>query len=64
MLRFVGQISTEKLIPTTFFLLINSPTETHPNGLMNLGDIGALFLAAAVLSLGVGLIHATRRMER
>jgi len=26
--------------------------------------IGALFLAAAVLSLGVGLIRAARRMER
>ena len=31
---------------------------------MNLAYIGALFLAAAVLSLGVGLIRAARRMER
>jgi hypothetical protein len=63
-LLFVGQISTEKLIPTAFFLLINSPTETQPNGLMNLASIGALFLAVAVLSLGVSVIHAARRMER
>jgi hypothetical protein len=63
-LRFVGQISTEKLIPTTFFLLINSPTETQPNGLVNRADIGALFLAGAVPSFGVGLIHATLPMER
>jgi hypothetical protein len=31
---------------------------------MNLGYVGALFLAAAVLSLGVGLIRAARRMEQ
>jgi len=31
---------------------------------MNLAYIGALFLPAAVLSLGVGLISASRRMER
>jgi len=29
---------------------------------MNLANIGALFLAAAVLSLGVGLIRAARLM--
>jgi hypothetical protein len=29
--------------------------------LLNLAYIGALFLAAAVLSLGVGLIRAARR---
>lgn len=44
------------LIPAAFFLSVVSPTSTHPNGLMNLAYIGALFLAAAVLSLGVGLI--------
>jgi len=63
-LRFVGQISTEKLIPTAFFLPIASPTATQLNGLMNLAYIGGLFLAAAVLSLGVGLIHAAWRLER
>jgi hypothetical protein len=51
------------LIPTAFFLSGASPTATQPNGLMNLAYIGALFLAAAVLSLGVGLIPAARRME-
>src|SRR5580698_2679527 len=48
------------LIPGAFFLSVASPTSTHPNGLMNLAYIGALFLAAAVLSLGVGLIRAAR----
>lgn len=52
------------LIPAAFFLSVVSPTATEPNGLMNLAYIGALFLAAAVLSLGVGLLRATRRIER
>ena len=51
------------LIPAAFFLSVASPTATQPNGLMNLAYIGALFLAAAVLSLGVGLIRAARRTE-
>lgn len=52
------------LIPAAFFLSVASPTAKEPNGLMNLAYIGALFLAAAVLSLGVGLIRAARRMEQ
>jgi len=51
------------LIPAAFFLSVASPTATQPNGLMNLAYIGALFLASAVLSLGVGLIRAARRMQ-
>jgi hypothetical protein len=52
------------LIPAAFFLSVASPTARQPNGLINLAYVGALFLAAAVLSLGVGLIRAARRMER
>jgi hypothetical protein len=52
------------LIPAAFFSSVVSPTATRPNGLMNLAYLGALFLAAAVLSLGVGLIRAARRMEQ
>jgi hypothetical protein len=52
------------LIPAAFFLSIASPTARQPNSLMNLAYVGALFLAAAVLSLGVGLIRAARRMEK
>jgi hypothetical protein len=52
------------LIPAAFFLSVASPAATQPNGLINLAYIGALFLAAAVLSLGVGLIRAARGMER
>jgi hypothetical protein len=55
------------LIPATFFLSVASPAATEPNGLMNLAYIGAVFLAGAVLSLGVGLIrgqHDARKDER
>ena len=52
------------LIPAAFFLSVASSTTTQPNGLMNLAYIGTLFFAAAVLSLGVGLIRAARRTER
>lgn len=51
------------LIPAAFFLSVASPTATQPNALINLAYVGALFLAAAVLTLGVGLIRAARRME-
>jgi hypothetical protein len=51
------------LIPAAFFLSVASPNATAPNGLINLAYLGALFLAAAVLSLGVGLIRAARRIE-
>ena len=52
------------MIPAAFFLSVVSPTAKEPNGLINLAYIGALFSAAAVLRLGVGLIRAARRMER
>jgi uncharacterized membrane protein len=51
------------LIPAAFFLSVASPSATQPNGLINVANIGALFLAGAVLSVGVGLIRAARRME-
>ena len=50
------------LIPAAFFTSVASPTATEPNGLLNLAYIGALFLATAVLSLGIGLIRAARRL--
>jgi hypothetical protein len=48
------------LIPAGFFLSIASPKATEPNSLIYLAYVGALFLAAGVLSLGVGLIRAAR----
>jgi hypothetical protein len=52
------------LIPGAFFLSVASPNAKQPNGLINLAYIGALFLGAAVLSLGVGLIRGARHMEQ
>jgi hypothetical protein len=46
------------LIPLAFFLSVASPSSTKPNGLMNLAYVGAVCLAAAVLTLGIGLIRA------
>ena len=51
------------LIPAAFFLSVLSPTATQPNGLIHLAYVGALFLAAGVLTLGVGLIRAVQRRE-
>ena len=52
------------LIPAAFFLSVASPSAREPNGLINLAYVGAVFLAAAVLCLGIGLIRAARRMAR
>jgi hypothetical protein len=51
------------LIPAAFFLSVVSPEAKQPNGLINLAYVGALFLATAVLSLGVGLIRAARHSD-
>ena len=48
------------LIPLALFLSVASPSAKEPNGLISLAYIGALFLAAAVITLGVGLIRAAR----
>jgi len=49
------------LIPAAFFLSVASPAAKQPNVLINLAYIGALSLASAVLTLGVGLVRAARR---
>jgi drug/metabolite transporter superfamily protein YnfA len=51
------------LIPAAFFLSVASPGAKEPNGFINLAYVGALFLAASVLSLGDGLIRAARLMK-
>jgi hypothetical protein len=51
------------LIPAAFFLSVASPSAKEPNALVNLAYIGAVFLAAAILTLGVGLIRAARHSE-
>lgn len=51
------------LIPAGFFLSVASPDATTPNALINLIYVGALFLAAAVLTLGIGLMRSAKRVQ-
>jgi hypothetical protein len=57
----VGAPAAAILIPAAFFLSVALPTAKEPNALINLAYIGATFLAAAILTLGVGLIRAARQ---
>ncbi len=59
----VGAPIAANLIHGAIFLSVASPEARQPNALLNLAYIGAVFLGGAVLSLGVGLIRAARRME-
>jgi uncharacterized membrane protein len=45
------------LLPAAFFLSVLSPEAQEPNGLISLAYVGAVLLAAGVLTLGVGLIR-------
>jgi hypothetical protein len=56
----VGAPLAAILIPAAFFLSVASPAARAPNGLLALAYVGAACLAAAALSLGVGLIRAAR----
>jgi hypothetical protein len=51
------------LVPAAFFLSVLSPRATEPNGLIVLAYLGALVLAAGVVTLGVGLLQASRRAD-
>jgi hypothetical protein len=44
------------LVPAAFFLSVLSPQAREPNGLIYLAYVGALVLAAGMLTLGVGLL--------
>lgn len=45
------------LIPAGFFFSIVSPGATQPNGFISLIYLGIPFLAASVLTLGIGLLR-------
>jgi uncharacterized membrane protein len=49
------------LMPAAFFLSMLSPQASAPNSLIHLAGVGALVLAAGVITLGVGLLRASRR---
>ncbi len=48
------------LLPSAFFLSVLRPDATRPNGLIALAYLGAVVLAAGVLTLGVGLLRTPR----
>lgn len=45
------------LLPVAFFLSVLSPEATEPNALIYLAYVGAVSLAAGLLTLGVGLVR-------
>jgi hypothetical protein len=48
------------LLPLAFFLSVLSPTATRPNGMIYLACVGAVVLAAGLITLGIGLLRRPR----
>ncbi len=48
------------LLPMAFFLSMLSPTAREPNALIYLAFVGAVVLAAGLVTLGVGLLRKPR----
>jgi hypothetical protein len=57
--RFVRSAtpSAAILLPVAFFFSVLTPDATRPNPIINLAYVGAVVLAAAVVTLGIGLIR-------
>ena len=53
----IGVPAAAILLPLGFFLSMVSPTATQPNGFVALIYVGAVVLAASVLTLGIGLVR-------
>lgn len=49
------------LLPAAFFLSMISPQAERPNGLISLAYLGAVFLAAGILTLGIGLVRTRKQ---
>jgi len=58
--RFVRSAipSAAIILPVAFFFSVLTPDATKPNAMINLAYVGAVVLALAVLTLGIGLIRA------
>ncbi len=48
------------LLPVAFFLSVLRPDATEPNALIYLAYLGAVVLVAGLLTLGAGLVRASR----
>ena len=61
--RFVrsGIPSAAIILPVAFFFSVLTPDATKPNAMINLAYVGAVVLALAVVTLGIGLIRRPTR---
>lgn len=50
-------------LPVAFFLSVLSPTAAEPNGFIYLAFVGAILLAAGLVTLGVGLLRKKQGMQ-
>lgn len=50
--------SSAILVPAAYFLSVLKPDAEEPNALINLAYLGALLLAAGLLTLGIGLLQS------
>lgn len=48
------------LLPVAYFLSVLSPDATEPNALIYLAYLGAIILVTGFLTLGIGLVRASR----
>jgi hypothetical protein len=48
-------------LPVAFFFSVLSPDATEPNGFIYLAFVGAVVLAAGLITLGVGLLRKMKR---
>src|SRR5262245_745921 len=53
----LGIPSAAILLPVAFFGSVLLPGATHPNAVLSLAYVGAVVLAAAVITLGIGLVR-------
>ena len=56
----IGVPAAAILLPAGFFLSMPSPLSTRPNGFIALIYVGAAFLAAGVVTLGIGLLRSPK----
>jgi hypothetical protein len=48
------------LLPLAFFLAVPAPDSIRPNPILSLAYVGGVLLAAGVVTLGIGLLRASR----
>jgi hypothetical protein len=54
----LGTPSAAIFLPVAFFFSVLTPQATRPNAVINLAYVGAVVLAASVVTLGIGLLRS------